>query len=126
MASEGLLWLKTNNPLYQDIEISEENLLELPEDGIPEELMMTAKHNTNSKGLDRESGGYVLTDAEDDMGSEGKFFYGSKEKTRLNFFNQDFRQASFLEAGLIDVDEGVEEDIGNAIQSCDIPNMLKN
>ena len=123
---EGLLWLKSNNPLYQDIEISEENLLELPEDGIPDELMMTAKHNTDSKGLDRESGGYVPTDAEDDMGSEGKFFYGSKEKTRLNFFNQDFRQASFLKAGLIDVDEGVEEDIGNAIQSCDIPNMLKN
>ena len=71
---EGLLWLKGNNPLYQDIEISEENLLELPEDGIPDELLMTAKHNTDTKALDKESEGYVPIDGEDDMGSEGKFF----------------------------------------------------
>jgi len=28
------MWLKANNPLYTDIEISEERLLELPEDGV--------------------------------------------------------------------------------------------
>ena len=41
---EALLWLKANNPLYTDIEISEERLSQLPEDGVPEELTMTAKY----------------------------------------------------------------------------------
>jgi hypothetical protein len=68
---EALLWLKVNNPLYLDIEISEERLLELPEDGIPDELVMTAKHSTDIKALERESESYVPIDAADEVGSEG-------------------------------------------------------
>ena len=60
---EALLWLKANNPLYLDIEISEEGLLALPEDGIPEELMMTARHSTDMRALESESENYVPTDA---------------------------------------------------------------
>ncbi len=60
---EALLWLKANNPLYSDIEISEERLLELPEDGVPEELKMTAKYSTDVEAAEREHAGYVPTDA---------------------------------------------------------------
>lgn len=35
---EALQWLKANNPIYADIEISEARLQELPEDGIPDEI----------------------------------------------------------------------------------------
>jgi len=64
---EALLWLKANNPLYTDIEISEERLSELPEDGVPEELMMTAKYSSDTKAVEREHDGYVPTDAADDI-----------------------------------------------------------
>lgn len=67
---EALLWLKVNNPLYRDIVISEERLLGLPEDGIPEELTMTAKYSADLDAVEREHGGYVPTDAADEM--EGK------------------------------------------------------
>ena len=70
---DGLLWLKVNNPLYEDIVISEERLLELPEDGIPDELTMTAKHNPDVKALERENEGYVPIDAAEEMGPEGWF-----------------------------------------------------
>jgi uncharacterized protein DUF6570 len=68
---DGLLWLKANNPLYSDIKISEERLLELPEDGVPEELLMIARHSMDTQALERETEGYVPTDAADDMGTEG-------------------------------------------------------
>jgi hypothetical protein len=64
------LWLKANNPLYKDIVISEERLLELLEDGIPEELTMTAKHSADLDAVEREHGGYVPIDTADNM--EGK------------------------------------------------------
>ena len=64
---EALLWLKANNPLYTDIEISEERLSELPEDGVPEELMMTAKYSSDTKVVEREHDRYVPTDAADDI-----------------------------------------------------------
>ena len=64
---EGLLWLKANNSLYSDIEISEEKLLELPEDGIPDELMLTAKHSTDIEAVEKEHEGYVPVDMADDV-----------------------------------------------------------
>lgn len=67
---EALLWLKANNLLYTDIIISEERLSELPEDGIPEELTMTAKFSADVEAAEREHGGYVPTDAADDMEGE--------------------------------------------------------
>jgi hypothetical protein len=44
---EALLWLKDNNPLYGDIDISKERLMTLPEDGIPDEVMKWTKVKTN-------------------------------------------------------------------------------
>jgi hypothetical protein len=55
----ALVWLKANNHLYSNIVISEERLEELPEDAIPEELMMTAKHSTATDQLQAEHNGYV-------------------------------------------------------------------
>lgn len=63
---EALIWLKDNNPLYGDIEISETSLELLPVDGVPEQLMETAKYSTATDKLDREHAGYVPRDAAED------------------------------------------------------------
>lgn len=60
------MWLKANNVLYSDIEISEERLSQLPEDDVPEEISMTAKHSEDLEAIEKEHGGYVPTDAADD------------------------------------------------------------
>jgi len=36
---EALIWLKANNKLYSGIVISEDQLQDLPEDGVPMEIM---------------------------------------------------------------------------------------
>lgn len=61
-----LYWLKDHNPLYADIIISEENLSQLPDNGIPEELIMSARHTTDVDVLCLEDDGYVPRDAEDE------------------------------------------------------------
>lgn len=63
---EGLLWLKENNALYSDIEISEERLSELPEDSIPKEIILTTKHSSDIEAVEREHEGYVPIDAAND------------------------------------------------------------
>lgn len=65
---EALLWLKTNNPLYVDITISEENLDALPDDGVPPEIMLVVKYSGDVMAAEREGAGYVP----DDAGDEGK------------------------------------------------------
>jgi hypothetical protein len=45
---KALVWFKANKPLYEDIEISEECLKELPENGIPEEIILMAKYSLDS------------------------------------------------------------------------------
>ncbi|KAF8811231.1 hypothetical protein BYT27DRAFT_7208658 [Phlegmacium glaucopus] len=56
---KALEWLKENNPLYKDITISSLRLAELPEDGVPHELLATAKHSTDISMLYAEQDGYV-------------------------------------------------------------------
>jgi len=67
----ALEWLKENNPLYRDIVISAENLSQLPEDGVPRELVISTKHSTDTGSLAREHEGYVPVDDED---HRGKFY----------------------------------------------------
>ncbi|KAF8809982.1 hypothetical protein BYT27DRAFT_7209905 [Phlegmacium glaucopus] len=55
----ALEWLKANNPLYNNIIISNSRLATLPEDGVPYELMATAKHSTDVDMLYTEQDGYV-------------------------------------------------------------------
>jgi hypothetical protein len=62
---EALIWLKANNPLYEDIEISEERLQELPENGIPEEITLTAKYSADTYTLIQEHAGYVPDEVEE-------------------------------------------------------------
>ncbi|KAF8814030.1 hypothetical protein BYT27DRAFT_7250440 [Phlegmacium glaucopus] len=55
----ALEWLKANNPLYNNIIISDSRLATLPEDGVPYELMATAKHSTDVDMLYTEQDRYV-------------------------------------------------------------------
>ena len=59
-------WLKANNPLYADIIISEEHFQAIPENGVPIEIQLTAKHSTDIDSVLREHEGYVPTDAMED------------------------------------------------------------
>lgn len=56
----ALQWLKRNNPLYRDIEISEERLLLLPVDSVPRELLSTVRTERSATTARREREGYVL------------------------------------------------------------------
>lgn len=106
---EGLLWLKANNPLYSDIQISEKRLSELPEDGIPDELILTAKHSMDMEAVEKEHASYVPTDASDDVEGTSHLIL-SNQSTHLL---QDVRHKLLSEAGLIEINEdGDVEDIG--------------
>ena len=54
-----LLWLKMHNPIYRDIVISANRLLELPVDDVPDEIYTLAKHSDNLSQLGHRDNGYV-------------------------------------------------------------------
>jgi hypothetical protein len=58
----ALIWLKANNPFYAKIDISEENLCQFPEDGIPQEILSTVRYSDDMEQLERERAGYVVED----------------------------------------------------------------
>ncbi|KAJ7446255.1 ATP-dependent DNA helicase PIF1 [Mycena galericulata] len=60
---EALVWLKRNNPLYERITIAEEQLLLLPENAVPEEILVNTRISEDVEGLEREHAGYVPVDA---------------------------------------------------------------
>ena len=62
----ALVWLKANNPIYADIEISEERLERLDLDGIPVEILATVRFSDQVEELDRERAGYVPDDEDFD------------------------------------------------------------
>lgn len=62
----ALTWLQANNPLYLDIEISEERLCKLPEDSIPEEITSMAKYSNDMGALEHKRNGYVPEDGDED------------------------------------------------------------
>lgn len=61
-----LNWLKWNNLLYADINISEDQLDELPMDGVPNEIMSVARFLADETLLADERDGYVPEDDEED------------------------------------------------------------
>ena len=63
----ALEWLKENNPLYADIDISTERLNALPSDGVPKEISSFTRHLTDELLLADETDGYV---PEEDDGEE--------------------------------------------------------
>ncbi|KAJ6447856.1 hypothetical protein C8R47DRAFT_999680 [Mycena vitilis] len=63
---DALLWLKRNNHLYANINISEDQLRLLPENAVPEEILANTRFSNDVAGLEREQAGYVPMDAADE------------------------------------------------------------
>jgi hypothetical protein len=56
----ALLWFKQHNPKhYGHIQISEENLLQYPQDDVPIEVVALARHCEDAGIVDQESAEYV-------------------------------------------------------------------
>ena len=51
---EALLWLKTNNPFFKDIEIDRQVIQSLPENGVPDELRYVTDDNEPSVHVENE------------------------------------------------------------------------
>ncbi|KAF7313616.1 ATP-dependent DNA helicase [Mycena chlorophos] len=68
--ADALLWLKTNNHFYRDIEISQERLEQLPISGVPDEILLNVRYSPEESILGREHAGYVPVDMGDDMGDD--------------------------------------------------------
>ncbi|KAK0436979.1 uncharacterized protein EV420DRAFT_1487302 [Desarmillaria tabescens] len=54
-----LLWLKENNPLYSDIIVSDDALVELPADGVLEEILSNVCTSNDMAGLAVEQDSYI-------------------------------------------------------------------
>ena len=72
---ENLLWLKIHNPLYAEVEISQERLRLLPVNDVPMEILELARFSEDTDTLEGESESYTnqgeMEDEEDDDG-QGK------------------------------------------------------
>ncbi|KAJ3574092.1 hypothetical protein NP233_g1995 [Leucocoprinus birnbaumii] len=62
---DALEWLRENNPLYADIQVSADRLDALPEDGIPDEIMSTTRYSTDMDAVNREHETYVPQEEEE-------------------------------------------------------------
>lgn len=95
----ALLWLKKNNPLYNNISINEDRLNELPENDVPAQILATARYSSDTVAMEKERSGYVATEdddlddepgIDDERGSRsmhqgtGKSFYYSCLKLQLS------------------------------------------
>lgn len=73
---DALIWLKENNPIYADIQISQDRLDSLPINGVPEEILSVVKYSSDIEALDREHEGYVPEyDEEDEIGCKVSYFF---------------------------------------------------
>ena len=61
-----LQWLQTNNLLWSSIHIETDHIKSLPEDGMPEEIVHTARITEDMEVLSVEQTGYVPEPADDD------------------------------------------------------------
>jgi hypothetical protein len=59
---EALMWLKSNNVMYNDIVISEERLQSLPVDDVPMEISAVIRQEMNDEVVMKERAGYVPSD----------------------------------------------------------------
>lgn len=64
----ALHWLKQNNPIYENIEISSKWLNTLPVDGVPVEIWLLMKHSNDTTMLAEEHDNYVPEDSVDNSG----------------------------------------------------------
>ena len=59
---KALQWLQEHNILYQDIDISHEQLALLPEDRVPEEVKAIIRYEEDEMAAMKEREGYVTED----------------------------------------------------------------
>jgi hypothetical protein len=57
--ANALRWLKANNPLYQNIEISEDRIASLPQNAVPDEIYQVVRLSDDLDGVHREHESYV-------------------------------------------------------------------
>ncbi|CAF3385678.1 unnamed protein product, partial [Rotaria socialis] len=57
--TQALHWLKKNNILYQNVEINLHNINQLPEDDVPEAIMLTMEQKIGDEEIPPERVGYV-------------------------------------------------------------------
>ena len=65
---DALRWLQANNPLYENIQISMENLNVLPENSIPVELEAVMRYKEDVEMARQEREGYAMNEEEEDEG----------------------------------------------------------
>ncbi|KIJ09799.1 hypothetical protein PAXINDRAFT_86949 [Paxillus involutus ATCC 200175] len=75
-----LLFLCRENPLYQNIIISEENSNMLPEGGFPDALRSTTQHPDDLFSLEQERAGYVVQDDDDE---DDKIIYNDEDEGEI-------------------------------------------
>ena len=56
---EALIWLQKNNPIYMDIQIDSDRLNGLPEDDIPEDLLLIICREDDDKIVEKKRESYV-------------------------------------------------------------------
>ncbi|SJL10774.1 uncharacterized protein ARMOST_14168 [Armillaria ostoyae] len=61
-----LQWLQSNNPLWSSIHTEMDRIASLPEDGVPDEIVCTARITEDMDVLSAEQTGYVPEPADDD------------------------------------------------------------
>ena len=59
---DALLWLQSHNPIYADIQIDRVRLDELPEDDVPQELLMVVRQEEDEEIAEKERESYVAAD----------------------------------------------------------------
>ena len=82
----ALEWLKQNNPLYADIEISTERLNELPSDGFPKEISTLTRHLTDEMLLADETDGCVPEEGDGEENAGERHCDRCLGHHELNFF----------------------------------------
>ncbi|KAG6379573.1 hypothetical protein JVT61DRAFT_10077 [Boletus reticuloceps] len=71
---DALVFLKENNPFYEHVQISEDNLSLLPDNGVPVQLIAVVKELPNDTVINDEGSGYVL----DEEGTESNEYSGNE------------------------------------------------
>jgi len=66
--------LKRENPLYEDVTISDENISQLLENDIPVEIVVNVKHSEETMKLEKEREGYVDEDEASEIDRERGLF----------------------------------------------------
>jgi len=77
---EALCWLQVNNPLYEDVQISHEQLNLLPENSIPAELEAVIRYEEDEEVARQEREGYTENDGVD----EGKRAIRKTKQSEIN------------------------------------------